>query len=74
MLKLFDLSRFADGTGVPTLNRNNVHDKQIIDVPIQKQNEFDTFVEEIEKGKLTIQQGLDKLEVLKKAMMQQYFG
>lgn len=25
LLELFNLSRFADGTGVPTLNRNNVH-------------------------------------------------
>ena len=35
---------------------------------------FANFVEQIEKSKLTIQQSLDKLEVLKKALMQQYFG
>lgn len=31
-------------------------------------------VGQIEKSKLTIQQSLDRLEVLKKALMQQYFG
>ena len=35
---------------------------------------FANFLEQIEKSKLTIQQSLDKLEVLKKALMQQYFG
>jgi type I restriction enzyme, S subunit len=31
-LKRFDLKRFASGTGVPTLNRNFVHDEQV-DIP-----------------------------------------
>lgn len=41
---------------------------------INRQNEFATFVTQTNKSKLTIQQSLDKLEVLKKALMQQYFG
>ena len=41
---------------------------------INLQNEFATFVTQTNKSKLTIQQSLDKLEVLKKALMQQYFG
>jgi hypothetical protein len=32
MLRMFDLNRFATGTGVPTLNRNFVHD-EIVNVP-----------------------------------------
>ena len=36
--------------------------------------DFTNSVEQINKSKLTIQQSLDKLEVLKKALMQQYFG
>lgn len=38
------------------------------------QNQFAAFVEETDKSKLTIQQSLDKLEIIKKALMQQYFG
>lgn len=42
--------------------------------PLGRQNEFALFFEQSNKSKLTIQQNLDKLEVLKKALMQQYFG
>ena len=37
-------------------------------------NEFATFVEQTDKSKLVIQQSLDKLELLKKSLMQEYFG
>lgn len=42
--------------------------------PIELQEHFSAFVEQTEKSKLTIQQSLDKLEVMKKALMQEYFG
>ena len=42
--------------------------------PMELQNQFATFVEQTDKSKLTIQQSLDKLETLKKALMQEYFG
>ena len=41
---------------------------------IGMQNQFASFAESTEKLKSTIQQSLDKLETLKKAIMQQYFG
>ena len=46
----------------------------IIMPPLDLQNEFASYFEQSNKSKLTIQQSLDKLEVLKKALMQQYFG
>lgn len=42
--------------------------------PLETQKIFATFVQWIDKSKLTIQQSLDKLEILKKALMQQWFG
>ena len=42
--------------------------------PIELQEQFAAFVEQTEKTKLAIQQSLDKLELLKKSLMQQYFG
>ena len=42
--------------------------------PLVLQNEFALFFEQCNKSKLTIQQSLDRLEILKKALMQQYFG
>ena len=42
--------------------------------PIELQNQFATFVEQTDKSKFEIQQSLEKLETLKKSLMQQYFG
>ena len=41
---------------------------------IKLQEKFVAFLKQTDKSKLTIQQSLDKLEVLKKALIQQYFG
>lgn len=47
--------------------------KQIVP-PKKLQKEFILFVEQIEKTKKIINQSLKKLETLKKALMQEYFG
>lgn len=41
--------------------------------PFALQEQFAAFIKQVDKSKLTIQRSLDKLEVLKKALMQQYF-
>ena len=49
--------------------------KLIVTVPpLVLQHEFATFVEQIDKSKFEVQQSLEKLETLKKSLMQQYFG
>ena len=52
LLRMFNLARFTEGTGVPTLNRNKFHSAPIIDVPIDEQNQFAAFVEQTDKSKL----------------------
>ncbi len=42
--------------------------------PFVEQEQFAAFVEQTDKSKLAIQQSLDKLELLKKSLMQEYFG
>ena len=42
--------------------------------PMELQEQFAAFVEQTNKSKLAIQQSLDKLELLKKSLMQEYFG
>lgn len=62
------------GSTVPHVN---VADAKKFTFPLpslEKQKVFSNFVVLTNKSKLTIQQSLDKLEVLKKALMQQYFG
>ena len=42
--------------------------------PMEVQRRFAAFVAEVDKSKLAVQQSLEKLETLKKSLMQQYFG
>lgn len=42
--------------------------------PIERQNEFVIFTEQTDKSKFEIKQSLEMLELLKKALMQKYFG
>lgn len=42
--------------------------------PIELQNQFVAFLKQTDKSKLEVQKSLEKLEVLKKALMQKYFG
>ena len=45
---------------------------RIPDLEVQKQ--YENFVEQTDKSKFEIQKSLEKLEILKKSLMQQYFG
>ena len=47
---------------------------KIIVPPIPLQNQFAAFVERVDQQKQTVQQSLEKLELMKKALMQEYFG
>ncbi len=42
--------------------------------PMEVQRRFAAFVSEVDKSKLAVKQSLEKLETLKKSLMQQYFG
>ena len=42
--------------------------------PLPLQNQFAAFVERVDQQKQTVQQSLEKLELMKNALMQEYFG
>lgn len=42
--------------------------------PIHLQEEFASFVQQVDKVKSSVKQSLEKLETLKKSLMQEYFG
>ena len=49
--------------------------RRVIIVPsVKLQNQFAAFVTQTEKTKAAVQQALEKLETMKKALMQEYFG
>ena len=62
------------GIGVPNLHLGEIKKARIIVPPIEEQTRFATFIEQVDKSKFEIQQSLEKLEILKKSLMQQYFG
>ena len=70
--KQFDSS--IKGIGVPNLHLGEIKKTKIILPPIELQKEFVEFVKLIDKSKFEIQKSLEKLETLKKALMQKYFG
>lgn len=74
LMQFFDLKRFSNGTGVPTLNRNLFHNEQIIDAPIHLQKQFTAFVRQIDKLKFAVQKSLDETQKLFDSLMQEYFG
>lgn len=64
----------AVGQTMPNLNVPIVSKFQIIKPPIEVQKNYYKFVAQTDKSKLAIQKSLEKLEILKKALMQKYFG
>lgn len=60
--------------GQYTISQDGIGAITAILPPLELQKQFAAFVEQTNKSKLTIQASLDKLEVMKKALMQEYFG
>ena len=56
------------------LNLEIIRQMKIPVPPLSLQNQFAAFVERVDQQKQTVQQSLEKLELMKKALMQEYFG
>jgi len=62
------------GANIQNLNQQTLSELVIPIPPLQLQQQFFIFNKQVDECRLTIQQSLDKLEVLKKSLMQDYFG
>lgn len=72
---MYDLIQESSaGCAQPNISSKQIENMPIPDATYGEQLIFSAFFQQIDKSKLTIQQSLDKLETLKKALMQQYFG
>lgn len=56
------------------LNFNAINSLKLMVPPLALQNQFAAFVERVDQQKQTVQQSLEKLELMRKALMQEYFG
>lgn len=62
------------GANIQNLNQKILSKLEIPIPPMNLQNQFADFVTQVEKQKATVQQSIDKLETLKKSLMQECFG
>ncbi len=62
------------GIAMMHLTKSGMEKTEFIVPPIERQEQFAAFVEQTDKSKLAVQKGLQELEILKKSLMQQYFG
>ena len=62
------------GATLQQINLADLRDLKVAVPPLQLQQVFATFVEHVDQQKQTVQQSLNKLELMKKALMQEYFG
>ena len=62
------------GAKMPRVSMSDFREFDVPVPPLVMQKQFDAFVKQTDKSKLAVQQSLEKLETLKKALMQQYFG
>ena len=62
------------GAAQPGINAKKYGSLKIPVPPIELQNQFATFVARIDQQRQTVQKSLEKLELMKKALMQEYFG
>lgn len=62
------------GIGMMHLTKSGMEETEFIVPPLELQNQFAAFVKQVNKSKFEIKQSLEKLELLKKSLMQKYFG
>ena len=74
LMEHIDFTRFQDAGDLKKITQKPFMQMQYICPPFSLQKKFTDFVEWAAGSRLTIQQSLDKLEILKKSLMQKYFG
>lgn len=62
------------GATLQQINLSDLRVQQIMVPPLALQEQMAAFIEQTDKSKFEIKQSLEKLELLKKALMQKYFG
>ena len=73
-----DFTRYVEscsiGCSQPNISTKDIENYLIPSATYEEQTEYVEFKKQTDKSKLAIQQSLEKLETLKKSLMQEYFG
>ena len=67
------LTGISRGVRQANISNNDILTLCVPVPPIELQNQFADFVKQTDKSKLAIQKNLEKLEILRKSLMQKYF-
>ena len=70
----FIISRAHGGVGLQHITKKELDEVLLFQPDINEQNDFATFVEQVDKSKVAIQKSLDEAQLLFDSLMQQYFG
>ena len=62
------------GVGLQHITKAELEKICLLHPEMAEQKRFAAFAKQVDKSKLAVQQSLEKLETLKKSLMQQYFG
>ena len=68
-----DLSKFGTGSGVPTLNRNDVHDTLVCVPDFDEQKKISAYFDCLDNLITLHQRELEKLQNIKKSMLEKMF-
>ncbi len=72
--KRLNLKKFSTGSGVPTLNRNNIHSYKIVVPNLDEQQKIADFLTQVDNHIDLQQKKLDLLKKYKQGLMQQIFS
>lgn len=64
----------ASGSAQPQLPISTMNKIKLLVPPLEKQEAFSNYISKVDNNRLTIQHGLDKLELLKQSLMQKNFN
>ena len=73
-LSYTELREMAKGGNQPNLNGNMIKNFPVLMPPMNLQEQFVDFVNQVDKSKVAIQAALDKTQLLFDSLMQEYFG
>lgn len=74
LMEHINFTQYQDAGDLKKITQKPFMQMHYLMPPMSLQKQYIAFVEQIDKSKLEVQKGLEKLELLKKALMQKYFG
>ena len=72
--KLYFLGCAKQTTGIASINMKQLRSLPVLVPPIELQEQFAAFVEQVDKSKVVVQKALDEAQTLFDSLMQEYFG